>query len=126
MYYSTEITPRRSRRVVKKISATLKKVVQEVVRGEGLNFLFTVRSEDIDIITFAIAFCSWAILDELKHLGPWIMIVSLRQCANILVLMIFRSPSDMGCKHSEKKNPSIASVFVIYSDFVVNKTWESE
>ena len=82
MYYSTEITPRRSRRVVKKISATLKKVVQEVVRGEGLNFLFTVRSEDIDIITFAIAFCSWAILDELKHLDPWIMIVSLRQCAN--------------------------------------------
>ena len=96
------------------------------MRGEGINFLFIVRSEDIDIITFAIAFCSWAILDELKHLGPWIMIVSLRQCANILVLMIFRSPSDMGCKHSEKKNPSIASVFVIYSDFVVNKTWERE
>ena len=76
-----KITPRRSRRVVKKISATLKKVVQEVMRGEGINFLFIVRSEDIDIITFAIAFCSWAILDELKHLGPWIMIVSLRQCA---------------------------------------------
>ena len=110
-----KITPRRSRRVVKKISATLKKVVQEVVRGEGLNFLFTVRSEDIDIITFAIAFCSWAILDELKHLGLWIMIVSLRQCANILVLMIFRSPSNMGSKQAGKKNPSIASVFVIWS-----------
>ena len=50
------------------------------MRGEGINFLYIVRSEDIDIITFAIAFCSWAILDELKHLGPWIIIVSLRQC----------------------------------------------
>ena len=107
-----KITPRRSRRVVKKISATLKKVVQEVVRGEGLNFLFTVRSEDIDIITFAIAFCSWAILDELKHLGPWIMIVSLRQCANILVLMIFRSPSDMGSKHSQKKKIQVSPQFL--------------
>ena len=117
-----KITPRRSRRVVKKISTTLKNVVQEVVRGEGLNFLFTVRSEDIDIITFAIAFCSWAILDELKHLAPWIMIVSLRQCANILVLMIFRSPSDMGSKHSPKKKSKYRLSFCNLVDFVINKS----
>ena len=82
------------------------------MRSEGINFLFIVRSEDIDIITFAIDFCSWAILDDLKLLGPWIMIFSLRQCANILVLMIFRSPSDMGSKHSEKKKIQVSPQFL--------------
>ena len=53
------------------------------------------------------------------------MIFSLRQCANILFLMIFRSPSDMGSKHSEKKSKYRLS-FCNLVDFMINKTWERE
>lgn len=119
-----KITPRRSRRIVKEISATRKKLC--LFRSEGINFFLIVSSEDMDIITVAIAFCSWAMLDELKHLGPWIMIVSLRQSGeNILILMIVRSPSDMGGKYSQKKSKYRFS-FCNLVHFVINKTWERE
>ena len=68
-------------------------------------------------------------LDELKHLGPWIMIVSLRRSGvNILILKILRSPSDMGSKpRTPKKNPSHDRFrFCNLVDFVINKTWSAK
>ena len=94
-----KITPRRSRRVVKKISATLKKVVQE------WRYQFSLYRKEW---RYQYHHCChrFLLLGNFRRTKTFRSMDqdSLRQCANILVLVNIR-----------KKHPSIASVFVIWS-----------
>lgn len=80
----------------------------------------------MDIIIVVIVFCFWVMLDELKYLGLWIMIVSLWQLGeNIFILMIVRLFLDMDSKYFEKKFKYCFS-FCNLVYFVINKIWECE